>query len=195
MTLLTFMSKCCANSREQGGEVTGPDSGDVRRPGRYRSPDHGAGGAALRDRVADGEFSLLLIGARSTHREPETTRLGRSRDAGLRREAWHDLPRSALSTSTRPRPRPSGQSTAEGGESPMTRSQPPFASRSTAWPTPSARARSARKRSTSRATTIAATPNCSPISPTARDSVTRGPRHMRVSDITTDTALEDVPGP
>ena len=92
---MTFFDFSCSKgraklARAKGGNVTGPriavTSGDPAGIG----PEIMARAAAgLRERVADGEFSLLLIGARSTHqRSAETTRVGRSRDDGLRREAW-----------------------------------------------------------------------------------------------------------
>ena len=59
--------------------------------------------AALRRRVADGEFSLLLIGVRSTHREA-LKQLGMDDPATTITAAkpGADLPRSVSSTSTQP---------------------------------------------------------------------------------------------
>jgi 4-phospho-D-threonate 3-dehydrogenase / 4-phospho-D-erythronate 3-dehydrogenase len=91
--------------------------------------------AALRKRVAVGDFSLLLIGARSTHEEA-LKHLGLNDPATPVSEAkpGADLPPIGfIDIDTAHVPVPIGQS--------------------------------ARKRSTSPATTIAATRNCSPISP------------------------------
>src|ERR1700677_4477751 len=73
--------------------------------------------AAMRERVADGEFSLLLIGARSTHREA-LTQLGLNDPATLVSEAKPGayLPPIAFIDIDFARAHfPSGQSTAEGG--------------------------------------------------------------------------------
>ena len=73
--------------------------------------------AALRGRVADGELSLLLIGARSTHREalkqlglddPATTVTAAKPGADLPPIGFIDIDAAHV-------PVPTGQSTAEGG--------------------------------------------------------------------------------
>ena len=72
---MTFFDFSCSKGRaklceNEGGKVTGPriavTSGDPAGIG----PEIMARAAnGLRERVANGEFSLLLIGARSTHQE------------------------------------------------------------------------------------------------------------------------------
>src|SRR5258707_11600562 len=91
---MTFFDFSCSKGRAKlvtakGESDWSTDSGDVGRSGRHRSGDHDAGGSWLA-RACRGWRVLASSHRRAldTPGSAETTRVRRSRDDGLRREAW-----------------------------------------------------------------------------------------------------------